>query len=163
MIDISKYKEQFIPWDQLSEKEQGFFTFDDDELPLHRNHAARISLIKNQPAREINKLLFNSSLNFSRPDLSNYKNEVSTCLYDKWNEDEKVQEVRDWLYQRQVPFGETVLLCYDNMVAKIDWKIFVTYWDSFAWSVGLAMYATTESKKWVCKVDHEDVITFYSN
>lgn len=159
-MNIDQFSKNFKSWSNLTEDEKDFFC-GDEHLPFHANHEDRISVLSGSEAREMIKQALFQIPEYKAGVLSDKRNEDSILLGEVWGDDEKIGEVRQWLYDKGVPFSTTVYLLYDNQVVKVDWKFLVTYWDSLAWNVGVAMVATDLTGKWACEFHHEDAITFY--
>jgi len=160
-MDIKVYSSEFKNWSALSEEERSFF-IGDKYLPLHKNSAERISLMKGKPARNFINEAFYKLPGYSTAATSEFKEEKSIFIIDVWGDAEKTQKVREWLYHCAIPFSRTVYLLYDHeKVVKTDWKTLLRFWDAFSWSVGIAMVALDTTKQWACEFHHEDLITFY--
>lgn len=159
-MNLDDFAPHFKTWDELSEEERWFFV-GDEYLPLDKSHAERITVLQSSEARELTRRLLHRVPGYSSAS-SVFTHEESIHLEDVWNDKTRIQEVRDWLYRRGVPYSRRIYLLYDNLVVATDWKILVRYWDAFAWSVGVEMIALDSTKSWVCSFDHEQVITFRS-
>lgn len=160
-MNLDDFAPHFKAWDELSEEDRWFFV-GEEYLPLDKSHAERISVLQSSEARELTRRLLYGVPGYSSVASSTFNHEESIHLEDVWGDEPKIQEVRDWLYRRGVPYSRRVYLLYDNLVVAADWKILVRYWDAFAWSVGVEMVALDSTKSWVCSFDHEQVITFRS-
>ena len=163
--------EQLLPfpvsvrlWDKLPERDRDFFRFADEYLPLHSNHAARIGLLKTADAARLSSWAF-SSLPAGWPERldARFEHEAFLNVHCCWNDGAKRALVRQWLFERGIPFSRTVYLIYDrNLVVQTTWKMVVRYWDSFAWSVGYAMLAVDHTLRWSCCFHHEEILVFGS-
>lgn len=160
-MELQDFLGEFKAWDSLSKQDRSFF-IGDNYLPLPKSHAARISILKGIRAREFVRLALYKVPNYSVAATCQFKHEDHILLHDVWNDESKIAEVRDWLYQKGIPFSNQVYLLYDNLVVSTAWKIVVTYWDALAWSVGVEMIAIDNTKSWICCFHHEEVITFMS-
>lgn len=158
-ISIDKYTENFVKWDRLSDKDRNFF-IGDEYLPLHENVSERISVLKDISAVKLSEdALVNTPIK-SKDDSTHEKYNKTE---NAWGYDVESGKIREWLYKLSIPFSQTVYLLYDNRrIVKTDWKVFITYWDAFSWSVGTALLVIDQTKQWVLEVHHEDVISFYS-
>ena len=153
----------FRDWNDLSEKDKGFF-IGDDYLPLSDDVAERISIIKHQEARDFKKEALLNVPGFSSSTVLSYKSEEWVSLENAWGNKDETQKIREWLHNRGIPYRTTVYLLYDNsVVVKTDWKTLVKFWDAFSWSVGMAMLVVDLSKRWLCEFHHENVLTFYGH
>jgi hypothetical protein len=153
------------PWNELPERDRGFFCFADEHLPLHPNHAAQIGLLVPADAARVSAWAF-SAIPPGWPDLSDqrFESEASMVVADCWNEEGRRGEVRRWLFDRGIPFRRTVYLLYNReQVVQTTWRMVVRYWDAFAWSVGYAMVAVDHTLQWACCFHHENVFVFGSH
>ena len=158
---IIEYENKFKKWDSLSENERDFFV-GDEYLPLPSDIAERISVIKGRLSRELSKELLANVPGISSNINPEHFSKEDICLENAWGNTQGTQQVREWLYKKGIPFSRTVYLVYDRgFTVKTDWKTVVKYWDAFAWSVGMAMFAIDSSKQWSCEFNHEDYIHFY--
>jgi hypothetical protein len=163
--------EQLLPfpistraWLELREEDRGFFCFGDEHLPLHPNHAAQIELLDAKSAERLSTWAF-TAIPQGWPDSNEvkYAAEETFSIADGWNDSTRRSEVREWLFQRGVPFQRAVYLLHErNRVVRTTWKMVVRYWDAFAWSVGYAMIVVDHTMEWACCFHHEDVIVFGS-
>jgi hypothetical protein len=156
----TEYEKHFQPWNVLSEEQRKEFFVGDEYLPLPTTHADRIRVLQGAKAREFTKQALVGVPGYSSSASSNFTNEESVLLSEVWNDQQKIQQVRDWLHHRGLSYPTPVHLLYDDLVVATDWKIVVKYWDALAWSVGVEMLALDTSRSWVCSFHHEDVITF---
>jgi hypothetical protein len=159
-MNIEKLSNSFKSWSELTEDEKDFFC-GDEYLPFHKNHEERVSVLSGSDAREMIKQALFQIPEYKAGVISGKRDEDYILLGDVWGSEERVQDVRQWLYDKGIPFSTIVYLFYDNQVVKVDWKFLVTYWDALAWNVGMAMVITDLTGKWACEFHHEDVITFY--
>ena len=160
-MTLGRYADNFSRWNDLSVSERTFFV-GDNYLPLPQSHANRIAVLRGSPAREFIREAIYGLPGYSPAATENFTSEESVHLTDVWNDESRVQEVRQWLHDRRIPYPTQVFLLYDNLVVVTDWKSVVRYWDAFAWSVGVEMMAVDSTKSWVCSFHHEEVITFRS-
>ncbi|MEM7332474.1 MAG: hypothetical protein AAF490_10295 [Chloroflexota bacterium] len=158
---LADFDTKFKEWSLLTDKERAFF-FGDEYLPLPRNHANRISIIKDSLALKFTKIALDKVPTYSINSDANFKNEMTINLDEVWGKEQKIQDVRNWLFERGIPFSRTIYLLYSDIVVKTDWKTLVNYWDAFGDSVGVEMLAIDSTKSWLCSFHHENVITFYS-
>src|SRR5204862_1347842 len=131
------------PWPELSERERGFFSFGDAYLPLHPNHAAQIALLNPADAQRVSQWAF-ASIPSGWPDRTDqrFEFEEKKSVSGFWNDDMRRAEIRQWLFERGIPFRRSVYLIYEqDRVVQTTWRMVVRYWDAFAWSVGYAMFA----------------------
>jgi hypothetical protein len=152
------------PWPELSERERLVFSFDDEYLPLHPNHAAQINLLAPEDAARVVSYGF-AGIPAGWPDVSDqrFTYEARLRINDNWNDEARRDEVRRWLADRGVPFSRTVYLLYErDRVVQATWRMVVRYWEAFAWSVGYAMLVVDHTLQWACCFHHEDVIVFGS-
>jgi hypothetical protein len=152
------------PWAELSERDRSFFSFDDDYLPLHLNHAAQIGLLAPADAGRVVAWAF-AAIPPGWPEHTDqrFEHEERLSIGASWNDETRRAEVRRWLFGRGVPFRRTVYLLYErDQVVQTTWRMVVRYWDAFAWSVGYAMVAVDHTLQWACCFHHEDVIVFGS-
>jgi hypothetical protein len=161
-MQLSDYDGDFVSWEQSLEYQRRLFL--DEELPIHPNHAERIRVLKGRRSREL-RWLFLQSLPARQisTDSFGFRHEEHICLHDVWGNLEKIQQVKDWLYQRGIPFTTQVYLVYDDeygLVVKTDWKTIVIYWDNFAWDVGYQLFILDATRTWLCRFHHEDIIIF---
>ena len=161
-MNLAEYEPYFIQWSSLTEEQRDLFFIGDEYLPLPDSHADRIKVLIGAEARSFMGEALHAVPGYSSAATSIFVQEKFISTADVWTDEAKVQAVRDWLYHTGVPFSRRVFLLYDRLVVSTDWKIVVKYWDAFAWSVGVATLILDESKTWVCRFDHEDVITFSS-
>jgi hypothetical protein len=152
------------PWDELSDWDRKFFSFQDDYLPLHPNHAAQIGLLEPEDALRVENLAY-ASLPRGWPNGGQYfAHEEKLWVGDSWNDADAEADVRRWLYGRGVPYRRTVYLLYEpTEVVQTTWRLLIRYWDAFAWSVGSQMEAFDHTLSWACCFHHEDVIVFGSH
>lgn len=148
------------PWASLSEPERAFFCFDDDYLPLHPNHAAKIGLLTSADAVKVTDWAFGTIPPGWPERGARFGREEHLNVQDCWNDERRRDDVREWLSQRGVPFATVVYLVYDNWVVETTWQMVVRYWDAFAWSVGYAMVAVDHTLQWACCFHHEEFIHF---
>ncbi len=159
-MNIEKFSNGFKNWSELTETEKDFFC-GDEYLPFYNNHEERVSVLYGPDARQLIEQALFQIPEYKTGVVSGKRDEDYILLGDVWSNKGKIQDVRQWLYSKGVPFSTMVYLLYDNQVAKVDWKFLVTYWDALAWNVGMAMVATDLTGNWACEFHHEDVITFY--
>lgn len=153
------------PWDQLAERDRWFFCFTEDYLPLRPNHAAQVGLLAPADAVRVTEWAF-AAIPPGWPDRSGqrFEHEAELVIRDCWDDPTRRAEVREWLFERGVPFARTVYLLYERgQVVQATWRMVVRYWDAFAWSVGYAMVAIDHTLQWACCFHHEDVIVFGSH
>ena len=153
---------EFRAWPVLSEVERERIFTGEDYLPLPETHAQRIKAVFGQSAREIGKKLLSDVPGFSATATGRFQRTEMLNIAESWRSPKDVQVTREWLHQRGVPYSTDVYLVYHEAVVATHWKILLTYWDAFAWSVGFAMHALNQSQSWICEFHHEDVITFQS-
>jgi hypothetical protein len=158
----SEYKNHFQSWNQLTGEQREEFFIGDEYLPLPETHADRIRVLQGTVAREFIKEALAGVPGYSSSATSRFTKEESILLSGVWNDQKRIQEVRDWLHHRGLSYSTPVHLLYDDLVVETDWKIVVRYWDALAWSVGVEMLALDSTKSWTCSFHHEDVVTFYS-
>ena len=152
------------PWDELSESDRDFFCFADDYLPLHPNHAAQIGLLAPADAARVIDWAFEAIPSGWPEGTERYEHEANRGLRDCWNDAARRAQVRQWLFERGIPFRRTVYLLYERkLVVQTSWRMVVRYWDAFAWSVGYSMEAVDHTRQWACCFHHEDVIVFGSH
>ena len=149
-------------FDQLSEQETGFF-IEDQDFVLPKNHALQIILLDKESFKRVNSIARSRLWDTSKHDFRSFPHKQKILLYDKWDSNSGIQEVRQWLYGLNIPFKQNIFLWYSDQIILTTWKILVRYWDAFAWSVGVEMFAFDSSMNWVCEFHHEDVITYCSN
>lgn len=159
-MNVNEYSERFRNWSELSERQKGFFC-GNEYLPLPSAHSERIALLNGKLARDFIQRALSQIPEYKGASPLSSRIESMVELHDVWGTPERTQSVRQWLYDRGVPFRTTVYLLYDYEVVRTDWRCLVRYWDALAWSVGMAMVATDLSGRWACEFHHEDVITFY--
>ncbi|QDT71676.1 hypothetical protein I41_08360 [Lacipirellula limnantheis] len=147
------------PWESLSEPERDFFCFQDNYLPLHRNHASKIGLLSSADAARVCEWAF-ATVPLGWPDTGRwFQHEEQLNIQDCWNDERRRADVRQWLSDRHVPFATTVYLLYErDRVVETNWQMVVRYWDAFAWSVGFAMVTVDDTLQWACGFHHEEVI-----
>ena len=154
------------PWDELSERDRNFFSFGDDYLPLHPNHAAQIGLLVSADADRLTEWA-DSAMPPGWPDRTGrrrFEREELLSVYNCWNDADRRSEVRRWLFDRGIPLSRTVYLLYErHRVVQTTWRMVVRYWDAFARSVGYAMDAVDHTLQWACCFHHENVILFGSH
>ncbi|MEM7591250.1 MAG: hypothetical protein AAF383_06990 [Cyanobacteria bacterium P01_A01_bin.83] len=146
-------------FNELSEKETGFFT-GDEYLPLPNDHALQIIILDRESLAMVKSLAMSRFNEYLVYGCNSFSYVQKKPLHDKWNSELGIQEVRQWLYDLGIPFSQKVFLLYSDNMIVTSWKILVKYWDAFAWSVGVAMYAFDTSMNWICEFHHEDVITY---
>lgn len=146
---------------QLSERDRSFFV-GDEYLPLHQNHDAQIVLLDRKSATRVKSFARAGLSKDCVGDLARFPTLDRQFLHDKWNSDAGVKDVRQWLHSLGIPFARVVVLWYDSAVVLTTWKLLIRYWDAFAWSVGVAMYAFDHTLSWVCEFHHEDIIQYYA-
>lgn len=151
-------------WDQLPETDRGFFQFKGDYLPLHPNHEVQIRLLNRDDARRIFEWM-KSAWPAAWPDGGQFfPHEQTMRIDDAWDGADGADRVRQWLYDCGIPFDREVFLLYErDVVVQVTWKMLVTYWDAFAWSVGLCMVTFDHTLQWACGFHNENVITFGSH
>jgi len=159
----AEYEDQFHSWEHLSVKQREEFFIGEEYLPLPPTHADRIRVLHGAPARELIKKALVGFPGYSSTATSKFTREESILLTDVWNDQSKIQQVRDWLHNKGLSYSSLVHLLYDDLVVATDWKIVVKYWDAFAWRVGIEMLALDSTKSWACSFHHEDAITFSSH
>jgi hypothetical protein len=152
------------PWATLQESERGFFSFEDDDLPLHPDDAAQIALLDPIDAAKVYSWA-SATVPPGWPDAGRpFDDETRLNVQDCWNDEGRRDAVRRWLANRGVPSGSTVYLLYDpTRIVETTWQMVVRYWDAFAWSVGFAMVVVDPTLRWACCFHHEEVITFGRN
>ena len=160
-MPLSDHGANLTKWDDLSPGERSFFV-GDNYLPLPQSHANRIAVLRGNAARDFIKEALYEVPGYSHAATSKFTSEKTVQLTDVWNDESRIQEVREWLYRSGIPYSTSVFLLYDNVVVLTDWKIVVRYWDAFAWSVGVEMVVVDSTKSWVCSFHHEEAITFWS-
>ena len=146
-------------FNELSEKEKSFFTCD-DYLPSPNNHTLQIILLDQKSFRIVKSLAISRLNNYLVYGYNNFPYVQKKSLCDKWNSELSIREVRQWLYNIGIPLSQKIFLLYSNKIVLTSWKILVRYWDAFAWSVGVAMYAFDASMNWICEFHHEDTIIY---
>jgi hypothetical protein len=152
------------PWSELTEAEREFFSFDDEYLPLHPNHAAQIAVLDPADGTRVASWAF-AAIPTGWPDRTDqrFEFEEHRRLDDSWDDPVRRAEVRDWLFRRGLPLRRTVYLLYErDRVVETTWRMVIRYWDAFAWCVGYAMFAVDHTLEWACCFHHEDVIVFGS-
>ena len=146
-------------FNELSEDEERYFC-DWDEYFLPYNHAVQIVLLNEKSFVCVRDLAFKRLWRDSVSGLIRFPIEKRKSLHDKWNSESGLQDVRQWLYDLGISFSRNVFLLYPEQVIYTPWKLLVRYWNGFAWSVGMGMYAFDASMNWVCEFHHEDVIIY---
>jgi hypothetical protein len=153
------------PWSELTDRERAFFSFGDVYLPLHPNHAIQISLLTPADALRVSHWAF-ASIPPGWPDRTDEQFELQEqkSVSDCWNDEVRGGEIRDWLFDRGIPFRRTVYLIYEqDRVVQTTWRMVVRYWDAFSWSVGYSMLAVDHTLQWACCFHHEELIVFGSH
>jgi hypothetical protein len=152
------------PWDELHGSDRSFLCFENDYLPLPPNHAAQIGLLDPADAARVAEWAF-AAIPPGWPDHTDqrFEHESQLVIRDCWEDPDRRNTVRRWLYERGVPFARIVYLLYERgRVVQTTWGMVVRYWDAFAWSVGYAMVVVDHTLQWACCFHHEDVIAFGS-
>lgn len=156
----AEFVQRFQPWALLSDEQREDFFTGDEYLPLPATHAERIGVLQGTAAREFIARALSGVAGYSAAAASKFAKNESISLSEVWGDPQKIQEIREWLYERGLKYSTPVYLLYDDVVVATEWKIVITYWDAFAWSVGVEMLAIDASRSWACSFHHEDVITF---
>jgi hypothetical protein len=74
------------------------------------------------------------------------------------------KEIKNWLYQRGLPFERFVFLCWSKEDAMIvPWKIFIKYFDSFYYGGSDDLTVIDKTLTWALLFYHEDEIYFGTN
>lgn len=91
----------------------------------------------------------------------NYFQRVEDISIKDWQDDKPVKK---WLFERGVPFQETVYLSWQPDTAAItNWKIFVKYWSAFYYPISDDLTIVDKSFSWNLLFYHEEHIFFGSN
>jgi hypothetical protein len=152
---------QLQSWSKLSPDERGFGWLQENYGPIPRAHLESIARVDVHDRPRLNSWLDRLLPRKSADQLAFPVSEFLRLTDESWNTDNGVQSVRQWLYDRGVPYQSTIYAFYDrDQILCMPWRLLVKYWDSFAWSVGYAMIATDASCQWACMFHHEDVIEF---
>lgn len=150
------------PWPELSAMERSSFGFRVDDPPLPPRDASRIGLVVGDDATRLAGWAF-SSIPPGWPDGSEAYSAIDESIYvgHVRGDDELQRSVRRWLFDRRVPFGQTVYLVYPcDVVVRTTWKLVVRHWEAFARSVGYAMMAVGDDLRWACCFHHEGWFVF---
>ncbi|MDB2687399.1 hypothetical protein N9Y42_09330 [Mariniblastus sp.] len=149
-----------IPWDRLTESQRGFFCFQDDYLPLPREHALLIYRLTSESSRRVWKWL-GPTLPAGWPESEpHFPTETILHLdHDSWNSDIGRQTVRQWLHNLGIAYSSDVFLVYESdQIIRMPWKLVVRYWDALGWSVNYSMIALDHTRQWACCFHHENAI-----
>lgn len=151
------------PWEALSDRERGFFV-EWDYFPLPPNHTDQMRLLTPDSAEAVSRWVWSSIPKLWPERARHFRCDEHLRTDDCWNAQEKSAAVRQWLFDRGVPFRRRVYLLYEpDEVVLTTWKMVVRYWDAFGWSVGYQMVVVDHSLQWACCFHHEDLIVFGSN
>ena len=150
-----------IRWSQLSPSERGYSWLEENYGSVPQTHLESIARVDVADRPRLNSWLDRVLPQKSADRLCFPNSELLHLTDESWNTDAGVQTVRQWLYNRSVPYRTTIYCFYDrDQVLCLAWRLLVKYWDAFAWSVGYAMIATDSTCQWACMFHHENVIEF---
>lgn len=151
-----------ISWGELSDSQRDFFCFEDQYLPLPKEHALQIQRLTAGSAKRIWPWL-SSSLPKGWPASEHRFSSQITYQLDSnsWNSDDGMQAVRQWLHELGIPYSLDIFLVYEsNKIVRMPWKLVIKYWNALSWSVGHSMIAMAQTRQWACCFHHEEVIKF---
>lgn len=159
-LTLDEYESDFVSWNDLSEKDRGFFC-DDAYLPLHENIASRIFLLKGTSRPDRFSRMMLRGLPYPLEDTSSkYPIYESIHTEKAWNDEAESVLVRKWLHDLKIPYSTTIYLLNDKVV-RTDWKTFIKYWDAFSWLSSYEMIIVDGTNQWAVKVFHECYIYYY--
>jgi hypothetical protein len=74
---------------------------------------------------------------------------------------DEVRRVREWLFQRRMPFKRKVFLSWDSRTAAVTtWKMVVRYWDVFWYPSSDDLPVFDASMSWLLYFRHEEEAFF---
>ncbi|HBN78189.1 MAG TPA: hypothetical protein DD473_20740 [Planctomycetaceae bacterium] len=162
MSELFPFPLEVTFWNEMSDSERDFFSFESEYLPIPLAHADQICRLNNSSSKLVWKWL-GAALPAHWPEAeAQFPNQLVFNLEShNWNSDEGMQAVRQWLHDRNIPYSESMFLMYEpGKVIQLPWKLFVKYWDALTWSVGACAIVMDHKCKWALCFHHEDVIIF---
>lgn len=147
-------KDAFSPWLSLNEQQKSFFYLSDNCM-LAEEDAVQISVLYGDTAA-----IFITAMLEGIPGYCNtasrhilQQNRLNLAqLAGQANESDVVQQ---WLYQTGVPVAALVYVLYqahnEFWVVATTWRILVSYWEAFTFSVTVDMLVLDSTKNWLCR------------
>lgn len=126
---------------------------------FHPAHRARIRLLSPEDAAAVQRHA-DETIPPGWPESSNVFPEHEVLNYHHITRDDPHADldaaVRQWLYNRGIPFGRRVFLLMDGRyVFQLPWRLVVRYWRVFDQHCGFASYVIDQTKAWALCFHHE--------
>lgn len=144
----------FIPWSSLNEQQKFFFYLAEGATLADTDTAQNSVLFGEAAASFITALL---------EGVPGYSPTTTRCILqqDRLNlaqlagQANEIDIVGQWLYQTGVPVAAPVYVLYqahnEFWVVATTWRILVSYWEAFTFSVAVDMLVLDSTKDWLCR------------
>lgn len=154
-INFDNIFEHVIPMDDFRLK----WRFTEEQYgKLPEEHIAQLKPIDNEAAQFLADLISKTNLHSDIPFKKDFFRTIDKVRILEGNE----KEIKEWLYQRGLPFEKPVFLSYSNEEAMIvPWKLLIKYFDSFYYADDLTII--DKSLNWALLFFHEGEIYFGTN
>jgi len=156
-IGFDNINEQIIPIEKFQLKWR-FIEEQYDKLP--EIHLEQLKPLNNDASKFIWDYILSSGMHNEMPFKKDFYKTVDKARILDTNEN----EIKNWLYQRGLPFEKEVLLSWQpNVAMMVSWKILIKYFDSFHYGSSDDLTIIDQSLNWAILFYHEDEIYFGTN
>lgn len=154
-IDFNNIFEHVISMDDFRLK----WRFTEEQYgKLPEEHIAQLKPLDNEAAQFLADFISKTNLHSDFPFKKDFFPTIDKARILEGNE----KEIKEWLYQRGLPFEKPVFLSYSNEEAMIvPWKLLIKYFDSFYYADDLTII--DKSLNWALLFFHEGEIYFGTN
>lgn len=156
-VDFSNIEKHTIPISEFRLK----WRFTEEKYNILPNiHLDQLKPLDIEAANFLSTYISKVDLHADVPFKRNFFRTVDNIDIYEGNE----SEIKNWLYQRGLPFEKNVFLSWDKESAMIvPWKILIKYFDSFYYGGSDDLTVFDESLQWALMFYHEDEIYFGTN
>jgi hypothetical protein len=156
-IGFDTIYEQIIPLEEFRLKWR--FTEEQYEV-LPEIHLAQLKPLNKKASQFIWNFIANSGMHQDTP----FKKDFFQTIDKAKILDTNQKEIKNWLYQRGLPFEKEVFLSWQPDDAMIvPWKLLIKYFDAFYYSASDDLSVIDQSLNWALLFYHEDEIYFGTN
>ena len=159
MLTLDEIEQHTIPFDQFQYKWR--FTHEKYNL-LPTSHLEQIRPLDKVASRLVWDVTVRHEM-FDRGSLSRtYFRQLEAIALPQALEGE--QSIKEWLYQRRLPFAQQVYVSWDNNSAAITtWKMIVKYWSDFWYPGSDDLVVVDKTLSWALVFYHHDYVEFGTN
>lgn len=154
-MEIDIFSTGFIPWPELAQQQKSFFYLDEG-VTLADIDAAQISVLYGEASASFITNILEGVPGYSTTANRYILQQDRLNLAQLAGQANESDVVRQWLYQTTgVPVAAPVYVLYqahnEFWVVATTWRILVSYWEAFTFSVAVDMLVLDSTKDWLCR------------